>query len=63
MDRMETKMQAPPMPANARPKMSTLMLGATPQMRLPTSKMMMARRKADFSGKYLYALPPVGWVS
>ena len=37
----EVKMPAPPMPAKARPKMRTLMLGATPQMREPISNKVM----------------------
>ena len=52
-------MPAAPTPAMARPTMRVSELGATPQMRLPTSKMKMASRKVIFSGKYLKALPPV----
>jgi len=34
---------------------------ATPEIRLPSSKMRMERRKADFMGKYPDALPHVLW--
>lgn len=51
-------MPAAPTPAMARPTMRATLVGATPQMREPTSKMKMATRKLIFRGKYLYALPP-----
>ena len=44
MVRMEMNMPEAPMPWNARPKMRTFMLGATPQMSDPTSKMKMQVR-------------------
>lgn len=44
---------APPSPAMARPTMSAVELGATPQIRDPSSKMKMAIKKVVFSGKYL----------
>jgi len=37
--------------------MSVELLGATPQMRDPTSKMPIAIRKIDFIGKKLYKRP------
>jgi hypothetical protein len=46
-------MPAAPRPAMARPTMSTVLLGATPQMREPSSKINMEIRKLIFSGKYL----------
>jgi hypothetical protein len=45
------KTPAAPRPANALPKMSTSILGATPQMRLPTSKMKTAKMTAALAGK------------
>jgi hypothetical protein len=42
MERQEPKMPAAPTPANARPKMRTFMVGATPQISEPTSKITMA---------------------
>ena len=54
-------MPAPPAPAIALPTMSVVLLCATAQIKLPTSKMAMAIRKAVLSGKYLYALPHVDW--
>lgn len=44
---------APPIPAIARPMMRAVEVGATAQMRLPTSKMKTAKRKTVFTGKYL----------
>jgi hypothetical protein len=42
-----------PRPSMARHTMSAVLLGATPQMREPSSKMNMEMRKLTFSGKYL----------
>lgn len=39
MAMQEPKIPAAPTPAKARPKMSTFMFGATPQMRDPSSNM------------------------
>ena len=44
---------AAPRPAMARPTISAVLLGATPQMREPSSKIKMEIRKLIFSGKYL----------
>jgi hypothetical protein len=52
---------APPTPATALPTIKVVGLLATPQMRLPTSKMKMEMIKVVFSGKYLYAFPHVDW--
>jgi len=52
---------APPAPAIARPTIRAVLLGATAQMRLPSSKMAIERRKTVLRGKYLYALPQVDW--
>ena len=41
MMRAPEKIPAEPTPAMARPTMSAVLVGATPQMRLPSSKMMM----------------------
>jgi hypothetical protein len=46
-------MPAAPRPEMARPTMSVVLLGATPQTREPSSKMNMEMRKLIFSGKYL----------
>ena len=46
-------MPAAPTPAMARPTMRASEFGATPQIRLPTSKMKIERRKVIFRGKYL----------
>jgi hypothetical protein len=52
---------APPTPAMARPTMRAGEFGATPQIRLPSSKMKMAIRKLILRGKYLYTLPHIDW--
>jgi len=44
---------AAPMPAMARPTMKVDEFGAAPQMRLPSSKIKIEKRKAVLSGKYL----------
>lgn len=54
-------MPAVPTPAIARPTMSASEFGATPQMRLPSSKTTMAVKKVHFRSKYLYALPQEAW--
>ncbi len=54
-------MPAPPAPAIARPTIRAVLFGATPQMRLPSSKMKTANRKDHLRLKYLYALPHVDW--
>lgn len=45
----------------ARPTMRAVELGATPQMRLPSSKMKTERRKVYFKSQNLKALPQVDW--
>ena len=55
------EMPAPPNPAMARPTMRAVELGATPQMRLPISKMVTLMRKVSLRGKYLNALPNADW--
>lgn len=52
---------AAPTPAMARPTIRTGEFGATPQIKLPSSKMKMAIRKLIFSGKYLYTFPHIDW--
>ena len=52
---------AAPNPAIARPTMSALLLGETPQIREPSSKVKRLMRKLIFNGKYLYALPHADW--
>jgi len=42
--RTEMKMPEAPTPCTARPKMRTLTVGLTPQMRLPISKTVIATR-------------------
>lgn len=54
-------MPAPPKPAMARPMIKAVELGATPQSRLPTSKMNTLIRKVSLRGKYLNALPKADW--
>ena len=44
---------AAPTPAMARPTIRASEFGATPQIRLPTSKTNMERRKVILRGKYL----------
>jgi hypothetical protein len=44
---------APPKPAIARPKMKAVGFGATPHIKLPSSKSAMATMKYIFSEKYL----------
>lgn len=44
---------APPAPAMARPTIRAVLLGATPQIREPSSKTAMEIRKEIFRGKYL----------
>jgi hypothetical protein len=41
--------------------MSAVELGATPQIKLPSSKMKRAERKVALRGKYLYPFPHVVW--
>jgi hypothetical protein len=48
-----------PTPAIARPTINTTLVGATPQMREPTSKIKIEIKKLILRGKYLYALPPI----
>jgi hypothetical protein len=52
---------APPSPAIARPTMSTVEVGATPQIKLPSSNKKSAKRKVILRGKYLYPFPHVDW--
>jgi hypothetical protein len=52
---------APPRPVIPRPTMSAVELGATPQIKLPSSKMKRAKRKVVLRGKYLYPFPHVVW--
>jgi hypothetical protein len=54
-------MPAPPTPASARPKINAVELGATPQMRLPTSKINTDSKKVYFRSQNLNALPQVDW--
>lgn len=54
-------MPAPPIPAMARPIMSTDDAGAAPQSRLPNSNIKMEHRNVSLRAKYLYALPHVDW--
>lgn len=49
--RAPLKMPVPPAPASARPKMRTFMLGATPQMREPSSNTTTAKSVMCFAGK------------
>jgi hypothetical protein len=51
----------PPTPAIARPTIRVVGFLATPQTRLPISKMSKASRYQSFKGKYLYNLPQVDW--
>lgn len=46
---------------NLRSTYSVVELGATPQIKLPTSKMKIDMRKLVFNGKYVYAFPHVDW--
>ena len=50
---------APPSPAIARPTMSAVDVGATPQIKLPSSNKKSAKMKEVLSGKYLYPFPQV----
>ena len=52
---------APPTPARARPKISAVGLGKTPQMRLPSSKMKIDRMKVYLRSRNSKALPQVDW--
>jgi hypothetical protein len=52
---------AAPRPAMARPTIKAVEFGATPQIKLPISKMKMDIRKLILRGKYLYALPHIDW--
>ena len=52
---------APPTPASARPNISAVGLGETPQIRLPSSKMKTDRRKVYLRSQNLKALPQVDW--
>jgi hypothetical protein len=54
---METKMPPPPTPATARPRISTSMLGATAQRRLPISKMTMSTMMTHFVGAIVKTWP------
>jgi hypothetical protein len=51
----QVKIPAAPRPATALPKMSTDILGATPQIRLPSSKTRTAKMIPAFDGKNLRA--------
>jgi hypothetical protein len=50
-----------PSPETARPTISVVEFWATPQIRLPISKMKIATRKLVLSGKYLNTLPHCDW--
>jgi hypothetical protein len=52
---------AAPSPAMARPKIRVVEFGATPQIRLPSSKTRTASKNVNFRGKYLYAFPQEDW--
>jgi hypothetical protein len=60
---MKTPLPIPaaPIPAIARPTISATEFGATPQIKLPISKMKTASRNEIFSGKNLYTFPQVDW--
>jgi hypothetical protein len=58
-----TERPAPPNPAIARPMINALELGATPQIKLPTSKRIMDPRKLHLRLKYLYIFPAEGWAA
>src|SRR4051812_8022167 len=47
----------------ARPAIKVSLLGATPQMREPTSKIKMLNMKTSLTGKYLKAFPHIDWVA
>jgi len=51
----------PPKPAMARPTIRVVGSWATPQTKLPSSKMSMAMRNQSFKGKYLNSFPQVDW--
>ena len=51
----------PPKPAMARPTIRVVGSWATPQTKLPSSKMSMAMRNQSFRGKYLNSFPQVDW--
>lgn len=55
------KMPAPPTPAIALPAIKTEEELAAPQIKEPTSKMMMATRKVHLTEKMLYSLPKGSW--
>ena len=55
------KMPALPHPAIALPIMSATEPGATPQMRLPSSKMPKAQRKDHFKLNMMNTRPYMGW--
>lgn len=52
---------AAPTPAMARPIIRATEVGATPQIKLPTSNINIQARKVIFRGKYLYTFPHVDW--
>lgn len=57
MDRTLTKVPAAPTPANARPKINTSTVGATPHSKLPISKTQIAKRKVHFLSNTVNAWP------
>ncbi len=52
---------APPTPASARPKISDVGFGDTPQMRLPSSNIKTDSKKVYLRSQNLKALPQVDW--
>jgi hypothetical protein len=60
MVRHPEKIPPAPRPAIALPTMKTVLFGATPQIREPSSKIDTAARNIAFKLKFWYILPYVG---
>lgn len=61
MTRHPANTPAQPMPARARPTIKTSLLGATPQIRLPSSKINSEPRNDHRTSKWANTRPNIGW--